>query len=82
MLATVLLPGSAIGRHRSSRSSGARKRTQLQDNLASLDLALSADQLTTLDEASRVEMGFPHDFHIRDSVRTVVYGSMQDLISV
>jgi len=36
---------------------GARKLTQLQDNLASFDLTLSADQLTTLDEASRIDLG-------------------------
>ena len=36
---------------------GARKLSQLQDNLASFDLTLSADQLTTLDEASRIELG-------------------------
>lgn len=37
---------------------GARKLSQLQDNLASLDLELSAEQLKSLDEASRVELGF------------------------
>jgi aryl-alcohol dehydrogenase-like predicted oxidoreductase len=39
---------------------GARKLTQLQDNLASLDLTLSSDQLKILDEASRIELGFPY----------------------
>jgi aryl-alcohol dehydrogenase-like predicted oxidoreductase len=38
---------------------GARKLSQLQDNLASFDLALSANQLKTLEEASRIELGFP-----------------------
>jgi len=37
---------------------GARKLSQLQDNLASFDLTLSADQLKRLDEASRIELGF------------------------
>jgi aryl-alcohol dehydrogenase-like predicted oxidoreductase len=41
---------------------GARKLSLLLDNLASFDLALSADQLKTLDDASRIELGFPHDF--------------------
>ena len=40
---------------------GARKLSQLKDNLASFDLTLSADQLKTLDEASRIELGFPYD---------------------
>src|SRR6202051_5085259 len=42
---------------------GARKLSQFQDNLASFDLTLSADQLKTLDEASRVELGFPYDIN-------------------
>src|SRR5258708_4154394 len=48
---------------------GARKLSQLQDNLASLELTLSADQLRTLDEASRIELGFPHSIYVKDSVR-------------
>jgi hypothetical protein len=38
---------------------GARKVTQLQDNLGSLDLELSAEQLKSLDGASQTELGFP-----------------------
>ena len=57
---------------------GARKLSQLQDNLASFDLALSADQLKTLDEASRVELGFPHDLYPKS--RTITYGGMRDQI--
>jgi aryl-alcohol dehydrogenase-like predicted oxidoreductase len=40
---------------------GARKLTQLQDNLASSELVLSAEQLKTLEEASRIELGFAMD---------------------
>jgi aryl-alcohol dehydrogenase-like predicted oxidoreductase len=36
---------------------GARKLSQLQDNLASLDLELSPEQLKSLDAASRIEPG-------------------------
>jgi aryl-alcohol dehydrogenase-like predicted oxidoreductase len=59
---------------------GARKLSQLQDNLASFDLTLSADQLQTLDDASRIELGFPHDFYAKELVRTFVYGGMRDQI--
>ena len=59
---------------------GARKLSQLQDNLASFDLTLSADQLKTLDEASQIELGFPHDFYAKDLVRTFIYGGMRDHI--
>ena len=57
---------------------GARKLSQLQDNLASFDLTLSADQLKTLDEASRIELGFPHDLYPKS--RTFIYGGLRDQI--
>jgi aryl-alcohol dehydrogenase-like predicted oxidoreductase len=59
---------------------GARKLSQLEDNLASYDLSLSGEQLKTLDEASRVELGFPHEFYQRDLVRGLMYGGMRDRI--
>src|ERR1700674_1894050 len=39
---------------------GARKVSQLQDNLASLELDLSAEQVKSFDEASSIEAGFPY----------------------
>jgi aryl-alcohol dehydrogenase-like predicted oxidoreductase len=57
---------------------GARKVNQLQDNLASLELKLSPEQLKSLDEASRVELGFPHDLYDREMVRAIAYGGMRD----
>jgi aryl-alcohol dehydrogenase-like predicted oxidoreductase len=59
---------------------GARKLTQLQDNLASLDLGLSAAQLGTLDAASRVELGFPHELYNKDLARMLRYGGTADRI--
>jgi aryl-alcohol dehydrogenase-like predicted oxidoreductase len=60
---------------------GARKLSQLQDNLASLDLSLSAEQVKALDEASQIELGFPHDFFAKEMVCTLVYGGMRDQIA-
>jgi aryl-alcohol dehydrogenase-like predicted oxidoreductase len=60
---------------------GARKLSQLQDNLASLDLSLSAEQVKALDEASQIELGFPHDFFAKEMVRTLIYGGMRDQIA-
>ena len=60
---------------------GARKLSQLQDNLASIDLALSADQIRALDEASRIELGFPHDLYAKDMVRGFMHGGMSDQIA-
>ena len=59
---------------------GARNLSQLQDNLASVELTLSADQLKTLDEASRIELGFPHDLYAKEMVRTFAYGGLRDQI--
>src|SRR6266436_3653895 len=57
---------------------GARKVSQLQDNLASLDLELSAEQLNSLDGASRVEPGFPQSIYDREMVRAIRYGGTWD----
>jgi len=59
---------------------GSRKLSQLEDNLASLSLTLSSEQVEQLDEASRVDLGFPLDFYRRDLVRTFAYGGMRDRI--
>jgi aryl-alcohol dehydrogenase-like predicted oxidoreductase len=59
---------------------GARKLSQLQDNLASFELALAEAQLTALDEASRIELGFPHEFYAKDLARTLIYGGLRDRI--
>ncbi len=59
---------------------GARKLSQLQDNLASLDLALSAEQMNTLDEASRIELGFPQSFYAKEMVRTIAYAGLRERI--
>jgi aryl-alcohol dehydrogenase-like predicted oxidoreductase len=59
---------------------GARKLSQLHDNLSSFALTLSTDQVRMLDEASRIELGFPHDMYSKDMVRAIVYGGMRDQI--
>jgi aryl-alcohol dehydrogenase-like predicted oxidoreductase len=59
---------------------GARKLSQLQDNLASLELTLSADQLRTLDEASRIELGFPNSIYAKETARSLMYGGLRDQI--
>ena len=41
---------------------GARTAQQLADNLACLDVSLPPDALARLDEATRIALGFPHDF--------------------
>lgn len=59
---------------------GARRISQLQDNLDSLTLELNPEQVSRLNQASAIELGFPHDFYDRELVRNVVYGGMRDQI--
>jgi len=61
---------------------GARKMAQFQDNIASADLKLSAEQLKTLDDATGIELGFLHDFLNRPRVQAIVYGGMRDKLIV
>ena len=41
---------------------GARTFSQLEDNLASLDISFSDEQVRKLDAISHIDLGFPHDF--------------------
>ncbi len=59
---------------------GARRISQLEDNLASLELKLTAEQVSTLDQASAIDLGFPHDFFELELVKTMAYGGMRDKI--
>jgi len=59
---------------------GARKLSQLQDNLVSFDLTLSASQLKTLDDASSIEVGFPYSLYQKELPRMFMYGGMGDQI--
>ncbi|MEH2117184.1 aldo/keto reductase [Nostoc sp.] len=59
---------------------GARKLTQFQDNLASLDVSLSPEHLQRLDEVSQIELGFPHDFLQSDIIHERLFGGTFDTI--
>jgi aryl-alcohol dehydrogenase-like predicted oxidoreductase len=61
---------------------GARRLAQLHDNLASLEMTLSEGQLGTLDEASRVDLGFPMELYAKGMVRMLRYGGMRDRMLV
>jgi aryl-alcohol dehydrogenase-like predicted oxidoreductase len=59
---------------------GVRTLAQAKDNLGCLDVRLEEAQLERLDEVSRVELGFPHDFLESDLVTGLMYGGMKDAI--
>jgi aryl-alcohol dehydrogenase-like predicted oxidoreductase len=61
---------------------GARKLSQLQDNLASFELALSPDQIKILDNASHIDLGFPQELYAKEFPRGLRYGGMHDRILV
>jgi aryl-alcohol dehydrogenase-like predicted oxidoreductase len=53
---------------------GARNLPQLTDNLGALEVRLSDDQLATLDDVSRIDLGFPHNFVTDPNILDVVSG--------
>jgi aryl-alcohol dehydrogenase-like predicted oxidoreductase len=53
---------------------GARNGEQLSDNLGALHVTLAGGQLQTLDTASAVDLGFPHNFLGQDAIKKIVYG--------
>ncbi len=56
---------------------GARTMAQLEDTLQAVNLTLSADHLRRLEEVSKIELGFPHDFLQMDFVRGFMTGNTQ-----
>jgi aryl-alcohol dehydrogenase-like predicted oxidoreductase len=61
---------------------GAKKLTQLEDNLASAKVELSPDDLKSLNEASEITLGFPHNFYAKPMVKSFVYGGLRDRIHI
>jgi aryl-alcohol dehydrogenase-like predicted oxidoreductase len=53
---------------------GARNTKHLDDNLACLEFELSEEHVERLDEVSKIELGFPHDFLTSDFIRNIIYG--------
>jgi aryl-alcohol dehydrogenase-like predicted oxidoreductase len=59
---------------------GATKVEQLNDNLKTIDVTLSAEQMKRLDEVSAVPLGFPGDFFKEEGTRLNTYGGFWDRI--
>ena len=53
---------------------GARSEKQLKDNLGCLDFELTAEQINRLNEASPIDLGFPHSFLGSDHVHGLIFG--------
>ncbi|GAA0303978.1 aldo/keto reductase [Sphingomonas oligophenolica] len=54
---------------------GVRTPAQLEDNLAALEIDFSDEQRAALDEASRIELGFPHDL-LAGPMQRMVFGNV------
>jgi aryl-alcohol dehydrogenase-like predicted oxidoreductase len=59
---------------------GATKLSQLEDNLKTVDVTLTAEHLQKLNEASAIELGFPGDFFKEEGVRTNTFGGFYDRV--
>jgi aryl-alcohol dehydrogenase-like predicted oxidoreductase len=55
---------------------GVRRLQQLEDNLAALELELTTQELARLEEVSRIQLGFPHDF----GADRLAYGDTRPLV--
>lgn len=59
---------------------GATKVSQLEDSMDCLNFKIPDNQMNRLNEISKIEMGFPHDFLKLDMVKDVTTGGMYDAI--
>lgn len=59
---------------------GARKETQIKDNLSCLEFELTSEQMQRINEVSKIELGFPHDFLNSEMIKDIIYGGTYSLI--
>jgi aryl-alcohol dehydrogenase-like predicted oxidoreductase len=59
---------------------GARKLSQFEDNIRSLNVTLSPEQLQRLDKITAVSRGFPHSYMALEPVKAMLYGGLRDRI--
>lgn len=59
---------------------GSRKASQIEDNLACLEFELTPEQTQRLNEVSKIELGFPHDFLNGEMGSSFVHGGTLELI--
>jgi len=59
---------------------GARRLEQVKDNLACVQWSLSEEQIRKLDDASAIDLGFPHEFLQRPRIQEVMFGESASLL--
>lgn len=60
---------------------GARRLSQIRDNLNCLNATLTEEHLRRLDEVSRIDLGFPHDFYADPIRRDRLFGGTHSRIA-
>ena len=61
---------------------GPRTRAQLDDNLAAVEVSLTADQVRRLDEVSAIPLGFPHDMLAAPAYQDRIAGGKRALLDL
>jgi len=59
---------------------GATKLSQLEDNLKTVDVTLSDEQIKRLNDASAIELGFPGEFFREEGVKMNTFGGFYDRV--
>ncbi len=59
---------------------GAKNVKQLKDNLECMKFSLNEKQLAKLNDVSKIDLGFPHEFLSSNNIKDIIYGGMQDMI--
>ena len=71
---------STAGKNKIIPIIGARKEAQIKDNLSCLEFELTSEQMQRLNEVSKIELGFPHDFLNSEMIKDIIYGGTYSLI--
>jgi aryl-alcohol dehydrogenase-like predicted oxidoreductase len=61
---------------------GPRTRAQLDDNLAAVEVSLTADQVRRLDQVSAISFGFPHDMLAAPATQDRISGGKRALLDL
>lgn len=59
---------------------GAKRDSQISDSLGCVDFQLSKEHMDRLDEVSKIELGFPHEFLKNEPVKTYAFSGKYDSI--
>jgi aryl-alcohol dehydrogenase-like predicted oxidoreductase len=59
---------------------GAKTESQLKDNIDCMKFNLNDEQLNKLNEKSKIDLGFPHNFLSSENIRDIVFGGTYNKI--